>query len=71
MSKKSTEEIDEKLTGILARRKGPREKKETVVEKASKYTVEFRETSKDKISSIWHYDLKKNPHGPVYVQNFE
>jgi hypothetical protein len=45
-----------------------------VTEQPSKFTHEYydydSETKTKKLSSRWHYDLKKFPYGPTLVEEF-
>jgi|688.fasta_scaffold971052_2 hypothetical protein len=69
MAKRSKPEQDiaSKVEEVLARRRGPREVSTPVVEKESKFVVEYRDADK-RVTSRWTYDLKKFKNGPILTE---
>jgi len=55
-------EIDDKISKELNRRRGLRTIKSQHIEKPTKFEVDYGD-------SIWYYDLKKFPNGPIKVVN--
>ena len=67
--KNNQEDLSQKVDAVLASRRGPREAKEDPVNKPIKFVVEYKDEHKN-LTSRWTYDLKKNPFGPILVENF-
>ena len=69
-SKAVTEDdLKQKLDDLLSRRRGPREEKEEHTKKPTKFVVDYKD-DKGNLTSRWTYDLKKQPNGPILVENF-
>lgn len=58
------EDIKDKLEKELKRKRGPKKQaEEQPNETKTKFTKEFSD------GSVWTYDLKKNPNGPIQTTN--
>ena len=62
-------DVNQKIDELLSRRRGPREQKEEHWQHASKFVVEYKDEAGN-LDSRWTYDLKKQPYGPISVENF-
>lgn len=63
----SEQDIASKVEEALARRRGPREVSAPIIEKESKFVVEYRDADK-RVTSRWTYDLKKFKNGPILTE---
>ena len=65
----ASQELSDKISDLLSRRRGPREQKEEHPQKPKKFTVEYFSDDKQ-LESRWTYDLSRQPYGPILVENF-
>ena len=67
----NVDEVNDKIAELVRKkRKGQADRQGHHPEKATKFVIEYRDANKEVVSK-WHYDLKKNPNGPIMVEDFD